>query len=405
MNNLQDLIDTAPDFAPAPVRGRAPSVPQSERLIAALAELGYTFRLNLLSDTIEINGEPITDVAEAQMRTQMRDLNGKITGLSDAWTVEAARNAYHPIRDYLTGLVWDGTARIAQLAACLKSDDPPVRYQHGPTCTLPSVYLHRWLIGAVAKALDGAQNAMLVLAGGQGIGKSQLARWLCTDLAHLFVEAPINVSDKDSHVRLMSRFIWEVSELDATTRRADVSALKAFITTQTVTVRRAYARHDTIRPAMASLIGTINNATGFLADETGNRRFYVTTLTGIDWDYQHIPITQLWAEAVSRYRRGEPWRLLADEALHQEVQNREYEAESLIIDWIAKYFEIDHTMKAWRMTAADMVDHLRSKYDIRIGGSDRGQSMEISRAMAHYGIVKHKIGGVRYYVGINPKDP
>ncbi len=372
----------------------------SERIIAALVASGYAFRLNLLSDVIEVNGAALTDVIEAQIRTQMRDAGVRITGLQDSWTVAAAADSYHPIRDYLTGTPWDGVPRMPILAACLQSSDPPVVYADGSACPMPVVYLTRWLIGAVAKALEGEQNGMLVLTGGQGIGKSQFVRWLCSGLPAYFAESPINVADKDSHVRLMTRFIWEVSEFDATTRKADVAALKAFISTRTVTVRRAYARHDSVKPAVASLIGTLNDSTGFLTDETGSRRFMVVSLDHIDWAYQDIDINQIWAEATHRMQAGEPWRLLPEEARHQTAQNREYEAESLLTSWIGKYFLIDPARSDWRMTAADVADHLRERHDIRLSGSERAQAMEISRVMGHLAVPRVKSGGQRYYGGI-----
>lgn len=390
---------TAPEDGTDP---RAPLLP-SERIIAALTAAGFAFRLNLLADVIEVNGEPFSDVIKAQVRMQMRDAGVRIGGIEDAWTVAAAANSYHPIRDYLEGTVWDGVERMPQLAAYLRSSDPPVVYADTSSCPLSTVYLTRWLIGAVAKIFGEEQNAMLVLVGGQGIGKSQFVRWLCSGLPNYHAESPINVADKDNHVRLMTRFIWEVSEFDATTRKADIAALKAFISTRTVTVRQSYARYDTVKPAAASLIGTLNDSTGFLTDESGSRRFLVVSLDGMDWAYQDLDINQIWAEAVHRYRSGEPWRLLPEEARHQATQNREYEAESLLTSWIGKYFLIDPARQDWRMTAADIADHLRAKYDIRLSGSERAQAMEISRVMGHLEVARVKSGGQRYYVGIRAR--
>jgi predicted P-loop ATPase len=267
---------------------------------------------------------------------------------------------------------------------------------------LIQVYLWRWLIGAVAKAMTGAQNMMLALAGPQSIGKSLFARWLCP-LPEYFLEAPINVNDKDTYVRLISRFIWEVSELDATTRKADVAALKAFITEEQVTVRKAYGRHDTVRPALASLIGTVNQSTGFLSDDTGNRRFLVATIEAIDWSYTQLDIHQIWAEAVAAYKRGEPHRLTTEERAAQDQQNKLHETESVIEDWITRHFVIGVQAGAARMTGGDIIDHLRDRYGIRLNGSERSQAMEISRVLVRLGVQKIRTNAWRGYEGILPK--
>lgn len=397
----------APDAGPmsqpdgAQPESRAPSAV----MMAALAALGYTFRLNLCNDIIEVNGEPISDIIAAEIRTRARDYGLKgVRALEDTYLSAAAHCAYHPIRDYLDGVQWDGADHIGALINYLHSDDPPVCYADGTQAPLHAVYVMRWLIGAVAKVFEGAQNMMLVIAGPQGVGKSTLARWLCDGLPGYFIEAPINPNDKDNDVRLMSRFIWEVSELDATTRKADVSALKAFITKQTVTVRKAYGRHDTVKPAIASMIGTVNEGAGFLSDETGSRRFWVTRLGQIDQAYRTgVPVDQLWAQAVALYRAGEPWHLGPEERATHEIANAGYDVESVLEGWIAKHFDTDAGPSA-RMTAADIVDHLAGA-NVRLHGSERAQAMELSRVLKRLGVVKGRSSVGRWYEGIAPIFP
>ena len=197
--------------------------PESALIIDRLRVLGYEFRLNSCMDAIEVNGRPISDILQAEIRMKLRDvgLAKKIAAAEDAYIAEAKKNAYHPVRDYLDALAWDGVDHINALTACITSDDPTITYTNGVQLPLHHVYLYRWLIGSVAKVYSGAQNAMLTLDGGQGIGKSTLAQWLCP-LREYFLEGPINVQDKDSDIRLISQWIWEVSELDATDRKSVV---------------------------------------------------------------------------------------------------------------------------------------------------------------------------------------
>lgn len=353
---------------------------ESQLIIEKLRLLGYEFRLNSCMDAIEVNGRAISDILAAEIRMKLRDvgLAKKIAAAEDAYIAEAKKNAYHPVRDYLDSLKWDGEEHIAALTDCLSSNDPPVVYRSGDTVALHHVYFYRWLIGAVAKVYAGEQNPMLTLDGGQGIGKSTLARWLCP-LSDYFLEGPINVADKDSDIRLISQWIWEVSELDATTRKADQSALKAFITKQVVTVRKAYGRHDIKKPAMCSLIGTVNNTSGFLADESGSRRFMITKLERIDRRYTQLDVSQIWAQAKHLYFDGEPWMLQGEEAVAQHKVNERYEAETVLTDWLDKhfFFSPEYTEP---YSLADIISAMEID-GFRMSGSERSQAMELSRTL------------------------
>lgn len=375
----------------------APEQPESQIIMARLEALGWSFRLNRCADTIEVNGHPINEIVEAEIRVALRDigLHKKITAAQDAYMALAKKNSYHPIQDYLDTLQWDGRDHITALAAHLSSSDPPIVYRDGTSLALPHVYLYRWMIAAVAKVYTGSQNPMMVWDGPQGIGKSTLARWLCP-LANFFIEGPINPSDKDSDIRLITQLVWEVAELDATTRKADQSALKSFITKQVVTVRPSYGRHDIKKPAMCSLIGTVNNTSGFLADETGSRRFLITKLDRIDRKYQNLDCDQLWAQAVALYRDGETGALTPEESTMQGKVNERYEAQTVLADWLDRSFtfnpEYDKLYSLADIIAIMAIDGFKP------GGSERSQYMELARVLIRkQAKSKHTMYGNRWY--------
>lgn len=380
-----------------------PELAQSATYIEALKLLGYTFRLNLASQTVEVSGRALTDITAATIRRDMRDRGVKnMAAVEDAYMAEAQRNCYHPVKDYLARLVWDGEDHISAWASKMESDSGVVDYHDGnPPIPLHAVYLYRWAIGAVAKVMTGAQNPMLVWDGAQGLGKSLLAERLCP-LPEFFIESPINVQDKDSDVRLMSKWIWEVSELDATTRKADVSALKAFITKGKVTVRKAYGRNDVTGLAMASFIGTVNNSTGFLTDETGSRRFYIVKLTNIDWSYRDLDVDQFWAQAMHLYLNGESAALTAEEQAAQRAVNAQYEVETPLEDWLAQYFHITGDEND-RLTMGEIINHLRLK-EIKLSGSERAQAMELARVLTRlevrHALRRHNGKPTRVWIGI-----
>jgi hypothetical protein len=388
-----DLLDVARQAS------NAPAV-RSEDYIRGLGQLGYSFRLNECGDSIEVNGQALSDPIRAKIRAEMRDLGfKKMEALEDAYTARAYDNRYHPIKEYLEALEWDGISHIALLASYFK-------HRHTTKEQSDDVFylwLRRWLIGCVAKIYTGAQNPMLVLDGPQDVGKSYFAAWLASPLPGYFYQGPINTDDKDCYIRLMSKWLWEVAELGATTRKTDREALKYFLSMETVTIRKPYGRMDTIKPALASFIGTVNNEHGILSDPTGSRRFLVVGLTAIDWDYaKAIDVNQLWAEAYRAYVSGEPCRLTADERQLARAINDEYEVEDPIEDLLRKYFILKPGSVDFLPTT-DILDVLESN-GLR-GTSRRANSMALSTTMRKLGCEKGKQGDIRGYAGIARPEP
>ncbi len=367
----------------------------SAAYLMALHGLGYNFKFNEVTDRIEINGDPISDVIQAEIRTRMRDSGFKrMAEMEDAYTAHAWTNRYHPVRDYLSGLVWDGQPAISRISDYFTD-------RHG---VFP-LFLRRWLIGTVAKVFQRAQNFMLVLDGHQDLGKSYFVRWLCPPLlTDYFVEGAADTGDKDTWLRLSGRWIWELSELGATTRKADREALKDFISRQEVTVRRPYGRHDIVKPALASLIGTINEeGPGFLNDPTGSRRFAVVNLTSIDRSYATALCSdQLWAEAMIAYQSGEDWRLSAAERSLQSEINEDYEVDTPLEALLRKYYNIDPdtTQDIWT-SGIDIIQELEI---FGLKDNQRASLMELARIMKRAGIERRRVKRVWSYRGVTRKQ-
>lgn len=368
----------------------------SEDYIKALTELGYSFRLNKCNDYIELDGSPLTDVQTAVLRTQMRDAGFTAMGvMEDAYITQAYKNAYHPIKDYLWSLRYDEEDHISAVAECITD-------KYG----IFALWFKKWLIGAVAKVCeDGEPNPMFVIDGAQDIGKSTFVRWLAGGVDEkYFIEAPINLEDKDDLVRLASIWIWEAAELGSTVRRTDRESLKHFLTRRSVTVRKPYGHGDIHKPAMASFIGTVNNESGILSDPTGNRRFLICNVTHIDYAYSEMDVNQLWAQAMTLYQAGESARLTEDEkALSKEI-NDEYEIDNPIQGLVEKYMEFNLVNEDWWTSTTDILEHLVSK---GLKESSRATAMGLAAAMTRLGVKKAKRTTdnnrrVWGYVGVRP---
>lgn len=347
---------------------------KTDDYIKAILASGVNLKLNLMSDRIELaDGLPITKIEMAAILNRLQDYDMKDVGRMRNAIMEAAlRNKYHPVRDYLDTLLWDGEPHFDRLMDCLTMSSPAAR-----------VFWRKWLLGSIAKMLDAQQNFMLVLLGAQGKGKSRLAEWLCP-LPHLFYEGPINPDDKDSLIRLINNWIWEVAELDSTTKRSERSALKHFISTRTVKVRVPYGEYDTEKPAAASMIGTINeDGTGFLHDPTGNRRFAVVHLDGIDWSYTKIDRNQLWAELYDAYLSGERWELTPYE---QEIQNEINSGHMMVSpleELLLQYYEIDPGNTDRFTPTMEILERLTT---LGLKGDQFKQKMELTSILTKMGL-------------------
>jgi len=311
-----------------------------------LERMGYSFQLNELRDRIELaDGSALHDGEQATIVAQLFEAGVKNkTLILDVILATAWANRYDPLRDFINSLEWDGTDYIDLLCGWLICGNDPIQYPDGTFQSVIAVWLKKWLIGAIGKALDGVQNPMLVLAGDQGIGKSEFARWLASPLPDYYISSHIMPDNTDHKRWLAGNFIWEVAELGSTTRKADVEALKAFLTRAECSYRVPYARNEVHRQARASFIGTVNpDNAGFLMDATGNRRFLSADILAIQWEAytKNIDPRQLWAQAAHLYRQDpDSWKLTALEATYRDAINEENGSEDPILDAIERLYTI-----------------------------------------------------------------
>lgn len=373
--------------------------------LLALKAQGIYLRKNTMNDRTEVwNGlcslpeypEYMTDTLETLLVNWMLDIG--LTGrerIQDAITEAAWQKKYHPIIEYLSGLRWDGKNHFDDLCTCLKLS--------AETDVFGQAFLKRWLIGSIAKIIDRSQNFMLVIDGKQGIGKSSLSRWLCP-MPKFFIESAIHPDDKDCHIRLISNWIWEVGELEGTTRKADRAALKDFISRKEVTIRLPYGRQDLVKPACASLVGTINeDGAGFLNDPTGSRRFAVMKIEKIDFSYCKIDIHQLWAQVYQWYKNGESCELQEDEKMAQATVNGKYEADSPVEQYLHKLYEWDKEASNQQKNFISSIEILGTLALAGLKGIERANMMEISTILKREGLVKDRVNGVTGFYGITKR--
>jgi predicted P-loop ATPase len=230
-----------------------------------------------------------------------------------AIALRARERGFHPIRDYLDGLEWDGERRLwTWLINYLGAEKTPYVVEIG----------RLFLISAVARIYEPGAKAdyVLVFEGAQGIGKSRAcealgAPWFSDSL-------PDVTFSKDAAQHLRGKWIIEISELSALSR-AEAEALKSFISRPVERYRPPYGREEVIEPRECVFIGTTNRST-YLGDDTGGRRFWPVKVGNVDVDALIAARDQLFAEAVAAYRKGEKW--WPDEAFERDHIRGEQEA-------------------------------------------------------------------------------
>lgn len=393
----------------------APPVTKKDEWMAALASLGHTFALNRLEDTVEIDGRMLDDVTRSEIYLDMISRGVGKTYVDDVLNVAAKDNAYHPVQKYLTGLVWNGEDHLAAFLDHLTGDSETVTYANGTSQPLWRLLFSRWLLGCVARALDGDkenpfkhQTPVLVFVGGQDIGKSSIPRWLVSGLSIQYhQEGPLDPHRIEDKRSMVTKWIWEVSELGSSLRRTDLDALKSFVTQEWHTYRKPWGKGNITKPTLCNLVGTINpNGVGFLDDSTGNRRFLPIKITRINHDYKTaVNVDQLWAQLVHLYRNGVSPNLSPEEKVALKDTQAEHEIEKPLQTYLQMYFDIIPGNDDMKCFTADIIARLRS-FNVALNASVTVAGKEITEALTVFGLDRKQtsIGGVkgRAWFGIAP---
>lgn len=314
---------------------------------AGLRTLGVQVRLNLLNAKTSYILPPSIDMARFGTKSVL-EIDGLIEGaLVDLFTMVGMRNKkelrdgfarianslyWHPAKDWIESIPWDGKDRFEALAATVSTTDQG----------LWKKYLRRWLLQGVEAACgwerkrESQKGLVLVLVGSQRIGKTS---WLL-GLAPGYSKAGKNLNlngamSRDSRHEALQGMIVELGELDATFKRSDISALKAFITDVTDEYRLPYAADWLTRPRCTSFCGSVNEGE-FLNDPTGSGRFLPVNVLGRPVVDHGIDMQQLWAQVRTWWGGGEQHWLTAEEEELQTGHSVQFQTIDSVAEQIAE---------------------------------------------------------------------
>ena len=248
---------------------------------------------------------PWTDTDDSITRAYIEKVYQAIIkkdAIFDAFNIMLREREYHPVKDVIEAVTWDGKERIETLLSkWLKCDDNLYTRE-------VSRLIFAGGINRLYKPGCKFDNVPVLIGTKQGEGKSTFVNWLA--IKDEFFNEITEISGQKGMEVVEGAFICEISELFAFTKSKEVEAVKSYITRQSDKYRRPYDKRVTEHPRQCIFIGTTNRET-FLTDKTGNRRFLpvVVNSSGYDlFDSQDEikdDILQCWAEAFHKFKGGQ----------------------------------------------------------------------------------------------------
>lgn len=383
---LHVVSDDTPDITLIEVNGAPAKIAENVARMLAIHPRGAP-RLNLLANRVEWpDGSRISDSDEVRIQgwlaaqpAPLRVLVG-LDAIHVGVIAGAEARPFHPVREYLAGLKWDGVARVETFARdCLGAAD----------AELARHYMRCFFLGAVARAMvPGCKNdVVLVLEGMQGARKSTALRTLFG--SSWFGDTPINVKKTpDCYQALDGFWGYELAEVDAYSRN-EAGAVKGFVSSREDTFRPSYGKNTVTRPRQVAFAAT-TNADQYLNDTSGARRWQAVRCGEVNVERIAADRDQLWAEAAARYASGESWWLDRElEVAAAEDVDERHQSDP----WDDKLPALLHEHMSVTSSAALLL------LGVELGRQGRPEAMRVGDALRRAGWVRQRVrhNGARTY--------
>jgi hypothetical protein len=338
---VPQVVVDQPETSIIPAGQRLAKIEPNE-LLEQLRDAG-SLRYNLFTQQIERDHKPLENAELYYL--EIAECGGKIAKevAMDCLVKIAKDNPYDPIQNYLN---WTAANKeptyIDRLASTyLRPEDGAL-----PNPTLYDEMMRCTLIAAVKRAfMPGCKHdCATVLMGEQGARKSSF--WGALG-GEFFSDALRDIKSKDDVMVLHMSWIMEWAELDHLTGKQHAGMVKAFLSQSTDMLRVPYGKSVEHFKRRGIIVGSTNRDSGFLVDETGNRRFWVIPVTctlenPINVSGLLAERDEIWSAAVAAFRRDEPSALsLESEALVAQ-ENADYLVESPWRSPIAAWLATPH---------------------------------------------------------------
>jgi putative DNA primase/helicase len=299
-----EVVYSAPVFE---MDGRNGPKRNFRNLKTAISALGVELTYDEFSMVGKINGEPAQDHV----------VNKMLFDIDEKWGIQfqkdyfynavdtlARENKFHPVKDYLSSLEWDGVSRLeTALSKFCGADNNPIN----------GVVFSKWMIGGVRRIFTPGciMRTVLILEGEQWAGKSSFFEVLAKRKEWFLNDLDMDGIGRDILPQIMGKWIVELSELDSV-RKSDIGTVKKNIAQTFDRGRLSHARYATELLRQYVYAGTTNKRE-YLNDSTGGTRFWPVRIEKVNFPDLIANVDHLWAEAVHRANAGESHELDADQ--------------------------------------------------------------------------------------------
>lgn len=374
---FKDNVDMDPEEGPAfSLDSQKKPIKCVENLSILLKSKGISIRKNIVTKNVDVMGskelESLDYNAQAikiRNMTKLSHLNLSKQDTNDFLDLIANENSYSPVCDYLMDCYndYDGGDYISPLFNMLSLDtDIP---QDVDFCK--NLFI-KWLLECAIIPFNrktmrklATQQGVLTLVGGQGVGKTRfpLNTILKDKPEYLITGETIDPKDKDSVLRAIGCWIFELSEFSESSTAKQQDALKSFIDRGKDKIRPPYAAKAIDEPRTCVFYATTNR-TEFMHDPTGGRRWWPLAITKINID-EDFNARQLWGQVMHLWKdeHEEPYPLTEEETKELAKHNNNFSAQSDAELAISEYLDFDMPQDKWEwVSPARLSEKLNELY-------------------------------------------
>ena len=279
-----------------------------EKIILSLIPVAY----NELAQGIEIVDK---QGKSGPFNTRIRDLIiadiekkfnfiAKDRNVEIAFTSASERYRYHPIKQLIEPVQWDGIERAETFFIDVLGVEDNY---YNRECT------RKWLLAGIYRLFEPGTkfDEMLIIHGDQGLSKSTTFKKLALN----FYVSETEKLSLETLIKMEQSWLVDFTEL-ATMKKTDIDTFKAWLSETSDTYRGKYDRKARVHERHFIICGTTNDKE-ILTDRTGNRRYWImygeVDRRKLDiFDVTDEYILQVWSEVYQWYQNKESLLISAD---------------------------------------------------------------------------------------------
>lgn len=344
----------------------------------------YNFRLNKISNEVEfkpINSNDWEVLNPFNLSYELMEDLGIMGGdkiLNTLLRSSKISIPFDPIKSYFDQLPkWQEGDKdyIKELSSFVQTTDQ----------SWWELQLKKFLVRSVACSLNYIpfNKQCLTLLSDQNDGKSSFLRFLCPPQLMDYYTENIDLLNKDGKFALCQNFFINLDEL-AGFKKMDIKQIKALISRDKIKDRLPYDPRPQVFSRVANFVGSTNSEQ-FLTDETGNVRWLIFEVKGINHDNggpkgysQNVNIDMVYAQAFQLLKNSFEFKISKEEIKIMESKNSKHIEDSLEVDLINTYLipghEIDHDLF---LTTTEILQEIEKLTRSRITSNGIGRALKI----------------------------